>query len=64
MTRKEFDTLFEGVDIVTVKKVTTYRVGAIVALLLLIGVLITTFVYVALPLHKTWFYRGNNRWDI
>ena len=58
MTRKEFDTLFEGVDIVTVKKVTTYRVGAIVALLLLIGVLITTFIYIALPLHKTFLTIG------
>lgn len=52
MTREEFDKSFEGVSVVSVKKVTTYRAGAIVALLLLLGVLVATYIYFVIPLHK------------
>ena len=53
MTKKEFDKSLEGISVVSVKKVTTYRVGAIVALLLLIGVLVATYIYFVIPLHET-----------
>ena len=52
MTKKEFDKSFEGISVISVKKVTTYRVGAIVALLLLLGVIVATFIYFVIPLHK------------
>lgn len=53
MTKREFDKSLEGISVVSVKKVTTYRVGAIVALLLLLGVIVATFIYFVIPLHKT-----------
>lgn len=43
----------KGLDMVEIRKVSTYHISTIVSLLLLLGVIIATFVYFVLPMHKS-----------
>ena len=49
MQKEEFDKM-KGLSVVSVRKIRTYRVSAIITLLLLIGVLVATFKWFVLPL--------------
>ena len=44
MQREEFEAM-KGLDVITVKKVKTYRASIIVTLILLFGVILATFKY-------------------
>lgn len=52
MQKSEFDTVLEGLDIVQIIKRKTYRISAIITLLLLMGVMVGTFIYFVLPLQQ------------
>ena len=53
MTSKDFESM-KGFEIITVKRIKTYRASAILATLLLTFVLVMTFIYFVLPLKATW----------
>ena len=53
MTSTDFESM-KGFEIITVKRTKTYRASVILTTLLLTFVLIATFIYVVLPLKKTW----------
>lgn len=53
MTSKDFESM-KGFEIITVKRIKTYRASAILATLLLTFVLVMTFIYFVLPLKAAW----------
>ena len=53
MTNEDFESM-KGFEIITVKKVKTYRASIILTTLLLTIVLVATFIYFVLPLKAMW----------
>lgn len=52
MTKNEFEEVLKEIEIISIKKVTTYKAGLIVALSLLMATLVSTFIVLVLPLHR------------